>query len=171
MGASRAGRMQSPNAHVAPSHRVKAGGEGAYILLGRDRKLLHELDICAIEARIARERLSLEKPFGHMPWSPRPTTYSPPHKPAEARGEKPQEIHHRATKDVARAPELKRRLCRRLQNTKGLETRGLGEGPAAGGAASSECNTALTKPYCIPRCLSSRSSRRQRGKAAEIGVL
>jgi hypothetical protein len=93
---------------------VEAGGEGADILLRRGRKLLHELDRRAIETRIARERLSPEKLFGHMPWSPRPATYSPPHKPAEARGEKPQEIHHRATKDDARAPELKRRLCRRL---------------------------------------------------------
>jgi hypothetical protein len=54
---------------------VEAGGEGAYILLRRGRKHLYELDICAIEARIARERLSLEKPFGHMPWSPWPATY------------------------------------------------------------------------------------------------
>jgi hypothetical protein len=123
--------MQSPYAHVASSHRVEAGGEGAYILLRRGRKHLHELDRRAIETRIARERLLLEKPFGQMPWSPRPATYSPPHKPAEARGEKPQEIHHRATEDVTRVPELERRLCRRLQNAKGLETNRLGEGPAA----------------------------------------
>jgi hypothetical protein len=104
--------MQSPYAHIAPSHRVEAGGEGAYRLLRRGRKHLHEPDRCAIETRIARERLLLEKPFGHMPWSPRPATYSSPHKPAEARGEKPQEIHHRATEDVARAPELEWRLRR-----------------------------------------------------------
>jgi hypothetical protein len=52
--------MQSPYAHVAPSHRVEAGGEGAYILLRRGRKHLHELDRCAIETRIAWERLLLE---------------------------------------------------------------------------------------------------------------
>jgi hypothetical protein len=45
--------MQSPYAHVVPSHRVEAGGEGAYILLRRGRKHLHELDRCAIETRIA----------------------------------------------------------------------------------------------------------------------
>jgi hypothetical protein len=105
---------------------VEAGEEGS-TLLGRGRKHLHELDRRAIETRIAGERLSLEKPFGHMPWSPRPATYSTPHKPAETRGEKPQEIHHRATEDVARVPELERRLCRRLQNSKGLETNRLGE--------------------------------------------
>jgi len=60
VGASRAKCMQSPYAHVAPSHRVEAGGEGAYILLRRGRKHLHELDRRAIETRIARERLSLE---------------------------------------------------------------------------------------------------------------
>jgi len=52
--------MQSPYAHVASSHRVEAGGEGAYILLRRGRKHLHELDRHAIETRIARERLLLE---------------------------------------------------------------------------------------------------------------
>jgi len=52
--------MQSPYAHVASSHRVEAGGEGAYILLRRGRKHLHELDRRAIETRIARERLLLE---------------------------------------------------------------------------------------------------------------
>jgi hypothetical protein len=52
--------MQSPYAHVAPSHRVETGREKAHRLLGRGRKLPHKLDICAIEARIARERLSLE---------------------------------------------------------------------------------------------------------------
>jgi len=170
VGASRAECMQSPYAHVASSHRVEAGGEGTYILLRRGRKLLHELDRCVIEARIARERLLLKKPFGHMPWSPRPATYSPPHKPAGARGEKPQEIHHRATEDVARVPELERRLCRRLQNAKGLETNRLGESPAAGGAARSGCSTASTEPAYSPRCLSRRSSRRQRGKAAEVGA-
>ena len=123
--------MQSSYARTALSHLVEAGREKAHRLLGRGRKLLHELDRRAIETRIARERLLLKKPFGHMPWSPRPATYSPPRKPAGARGEKPQEIHHRATKDVARVPELERRLCRRLQNTKGLETNRLGEGPAA----------------------------------------
>ncbi len=170
MGASRAECMQSPYAYVAPSHQVEAGGEKAHRLLGRGRKLLHKLDICAIKARIARERLLLEKPFGHMPWSPRPATYNPPHKLAEARGEKPQEIHHRATKDVARAPELKRRLCRRLQNAKGLETRRLGEGPAAGGAARSGGSTTSAEPSCSPRCLTRRSFRRRRGKAAEAGA-
>jgi len=60
VGASRAERMQSPYAHVAPSRRVEAGGEGAYILLRRGRKHLHELDRRAIETRIARERLLLE---------------------------------------------------------------------------------------------------------------
>ncbi len=159
--------MQSPYAHVAPSHRVEAGREKAHRLLGRGRKLHHELDICAIETRIARERLSLEKPFGHMPWSPRPATYSPPHKPAEARGEKPQEIHHRATEDVARVPELERRLCRRLQNAKGLETNRLGEDPAAGDAARSVRSTASTEPTCTPRCLSQYSSHIQREKVAE----
>jgi hypothetical protein len=45
--------MQSPYAHVAPSHRLEAGREKTHRLLGRGRKLLHELDRCAIEARIA----------------------------------------------------------------------------------------------------------------------
>jgi hypothetical protein len=67
VGAFRAECMQSPYAHVAPSHRVEAGGEGAYILLRRGRKHLHELDRRAIETRIAKERLLLEKPFSHMP--------------------------------------------------------------------------------------------------------
>jgi uncharacterized protein YjiS (DUF1127 family) len=39
---------------------VEAGGEGAYILLRRGRKHLHELDRRAIETRIAKERLLLE---------------------------------------------------------------------------------------------------------------
>ena len=102
--------------HTSPLVIEWRPAEGAYRLLRRGRKHLHELDRRAIDTRIVRERLSLEKPFGHMPWSPRPATYSPPHKPAEARGEKPQEIHHRATEDDARVPELERRLCRRLQN-------------------------------------------------------
>jgi hypothetical protein len=36
---------------------VEAGGEGAYILLRRGRKHLHELDRRAIDTRIARERV------------------------------------------------------------------------------------------------------------------
>ena len=47
-----------------------------------------------------------------------PTTY----KPAATCGEKPQEIRHRTTEEVARAPELERQLCRQQQNAKGLET-------------------------------------------------
>jgi len=161
-GASRAERMQSPYAHVAPSHRVEASGKRAYKLLGRGRKLLHEMGYQGEDCRVL-----LKKPFSHTSWSPRPATYSPPHKPAEARGGKPQGIHHRATEDVARAPELKRRLCRRLQNAKGLETRHLAESPAAVGASISGDSTALTEPACTPRCLSRHSSRRRHGKAAE----
>jgi hypothetical protein len=35
--------MQSPYAHVAPSHLVEAGREKAHRLLGRGRKHLHEM--------------------------------------------------------------------------------------------------------------------------------
>jgi hypothetical protein len=74
----------APNACRAPMHTSPLAiewrpAEGAYRLLGRGRKLLHELDRCVIEARIARKRLLLEKPFGHMPWSPRPVACCPLH--------------------------------------------------------------------------------------------
>ena len=104
------------------------------------------------------------KPFGHMPWSPRPATYSPPHKPAEARGEKPQEIHHRTTEEVARAPELERRLCRRRRDQADLR-------PVASGKAQPQ-ETPLDvassrEPACTPRRLSRRTFRRRYGKVAE----
>jgi hypothetical protein len=55
----------APNACRAPNHTSPLAiewrpAEGAYRLLRRGRKLLHELDRCVIEARIARERLLLE---------------------------------------------------------------------------------------------------------------
>jgi hypothetical protein len=80
VGAPRAEYVQSPYAHAALGLALEwRPAEGAYRLLGRGRKLLHELDRCVIEARIARNRLLLEKPFGHMPWSPQLATYCPLH--------------------------------------------------------------------------------------------
>jgi hypothetical protein len=78
---------------------------------------------------------------------------------------RPQEIHHKTTEEVMRAEGLEKRLRRRQQNARRLETRGLAEGPAAGGAARCGSSTASTKPACTPRCLSCHSSRTRRGKA------
>jgi hypothetical protein len=78
MGASRAKCMQSPYAHAALGLALEwRPAEGAYRLLGRGRKLLHELDRRAIETRIARERLLLESHLAicHGAHGQRPTVH------------------------------------------------------------------------------------------------
>jgi hypothetical protein len=63
---ARGGRAHlAPNAcralmHTSPLAIEWRPAEGAYKLLRRGRKHLHELDRCAIETRIARKRLLLE---------------------------------------------------------------------------------------------------------------
>jgi hypothetical protein len=78
----------------------------------------------------------LKTPFGVYAVEPTASCRYPPHKPVEARRERPREMHHRTTEEAARAPELERRLCRRRRDTNRLETRRLGEDPAAGDAAA-----------------------------------
>jgi hypothetical protein len=53
------------------------------------------------------------------------------------------------------------------EDTSRLETRRLGESPAAGGAARSGSSTASREPVCTPRCLSRRTFRKRYGKVAE----
>jgi hypothetical protein len=84
---------------------VEAGEEGS-TLLGRGRKPLHELDRYVIEARIAGVAGKAIRPYAVEPTAG--DLLSTTYKPAATCGEKPQEIRHRTTEEVARAPELER---------------------------------------------------------------